>query len=216
MTTRPKQAYVGFFESLGDNCELAIVQREYGFGATGLLSWVGSNDFAHLIDALKGRFEGLGEPAFLGHRLLPGWVKYAAIDLRYGLYFHTDFSPSDDPSVLESMAAKEVARFRFLRAKMLATLTEGNKIFVFNRKKALTEQELASLCQALAAYGDHTKLLYVQESSERLPGDVDKINDRLYYGYIDNLSAIGYAGVNFQAWSKILARTYLRSMNYNI
>ena len=49
------------FESLGDNCELGLVQRRAGVEPLGLLRFAGA-PLRRLITALDARFEGIDDP----------------------------------------------------------------------------------------------------------------------------------------------------------
>jgi hypothetical protein len=50
------------FESLGDNCELGLVQRRAGVEPLGLFRFAGA-PLRHLIRALETRFAGMADPA---------------------------------------------------------------------------------------------------------------------------------------------------------
>ncbi len=50
------------FESLGDNCELGLVQRKLGAEPLGMFRFAGA-PLGHLLCAMRSRFEGMADPA---------------------------------------------------------------------------------------------------------------------------------------------------------
>src|ERR1700754_4026385 len=72
------------FESLGDNCELGLVQRRVGAEPLGLLRFSGT-PLRHLLRAMEARFEGLADPNSIRIRPENGefMVKLAKYDFLY-------------------------------------------------------------------------------------------------------------------------------------
>src|SRR5204863_9239756 len=59
----PEAAALSRFDSLGENCELALAQRHYGVELPlSLLRWAGTT-YENVARGLECRFEGLGDPA---------------------------------------------------------------------------------------------------------------------------------------------------------
>jgi hypothetical protein len=203
-----KRAFLMGFESLGANCEFGLVQRSFGAEPLGLLRWVGIDRLDQLIDALRARFAGLGEPSNIDHARPNGWPDFAAIDRRYGFYFHTDFQPDKvKPEHAGMMLERESARMCRLRDILLEDLEEARKIFVFRRKRPLSDDEAARLFGAVSSCGDAT-LLYVNEDRSRESGSVERIGPRLFKGYIDHLSNESPPAIRTEAWIRICEAAY--------
>jgi tetratricopeptide (TPR) repeat protein len=115
------------FESLGQNCEFGLVQRRFGAEPLGLLRWAFVPP-VHLAHLLETRFAGFGEPDNVTVQR-SSWGEYCVQDTACNLTFHT-FQTHDigDPAVF---LAKQATRLRWLRDKLLADLSEANKIFVY-------------------------------------------------------------------------------------
>ena len=197
---------VNDFESLGDNCELGLVQRFYGAEPLALFRWVGINRLDQLIDALNARFAGLGEPGHVFHEMLPGWDHHAAIDTKYGFYFHTTLDPSavlDRPDEVTKLAAIEGRRLKFLAGHLLNAMETGEKILVYRQKRALDEAEIQRLFDAVSRIGRNT-LLVVIEDELRPPGSVEDKGNGLILAYVSRLSNENPPQVDLDAWRKIL------------
>jgi hypothetical protein len=203
-----KRTFLMAFESMGNNCEFGTVQRLFKAEPLSLLRWVGINTIEQLLSALHNKFEGFGELENVDHMKLEGWPDYAAVDRRYGLYFHTDFQPNEtQPEHAAKMLDNESKRMRFLRDKFLQDLANGHKIFVFRRKEPLSDVEAEALWQAVSSCGNAT-LLYVNEDSSRPNGYVEPVKNRLFKGYIDRLSNENPPVINFEAWVLICESAY--------
>ncbi len=204
------QELVGDFESLGDNCEFGIVQRSYGAEPWALFRWVGINHIDQLIIALNARFEGLGDPEYVAHEMLPGWDHYAAMDRKYGFYFHTTLDPSkvsDQPDAIRRIAAIEGDRLKFLAGHLLSSMESGKKILVYRQKRAPQEVEVRRLFDAINRIGRNTLLLVI-EDDRRPPGSIEDKGNGLILAYVGKLSNENPPQVDFDAWQKILITTH--------
>src|ERR1700709_1381523 len=116
------------FESIGDNCELGLLQRRAGVEPLGLLRFAGA-PLRNLVRALNARFAGLADPARIRIEAENGeyLVKLAAYD----------FTPHPDVKIGEMEPAAVLQQqcrvVRFLTAKLIDDLENPNKILVFRQ-----------------------------------------------------------------------------------
>src|ERR1700761_7486556 len=75
------------FESLGDNCELGLVQRRVGAEPLGLLRFSGT-PLRSLLRAMAARFAQIGDPAYV--RLEPEHGEYMVKLTKYDFTYHAD------------------------------------------------------------------------------------------------------------------------------
>lgn len=173
------------FAGLGDDCELGLVQREFGAEPLDLLRWAGT-DIARMVLGLCRRFEGLGDPARteLSYREDVGEYR-----LRDPLYFgmHTwSFGRLADPGEEEAMRLAGAARLRLMRRKLLADIEGGRRIMVFtSRRHALQKDAFLALHAALRGIGPAPLLCVALAPAPGMAGRVEHAGDGLYLGYID-------------------------------
>jgi tetratricopeptide (TPR) repeat protein len=189
------------FESLGDNCEFGLLQRRFGAEPLGLLRWTSVRPLV-LLQLLETQFEGLAEPENVILLRTPAgehWVKDTAFDLN----FHTFQTNNIDDT--EKFLAKQLARLRWLRDKMLADLKDGTKMFVYKSDTPLPEPLLERIARALHGYGG-ARLFYVEQAQAGAPaGTVVPCAGGALRGA---LSAVSQAGteiwdIEFAEWLKI-------------
>ena len=75
------------FESLGDNCELGLVQRRVGAEPLGLLRFSGA-PLRNLLRAFAARFEHIADPAHV--RLQPENGEFMVKLTKYDFTYHSD------------------------------------------------------------------------------------------------------------------------------
>lgn len=193
------------FESLGDNCEIGVLQRRCGFEPLGLLRWAAIQP-SLLITALQYRFDGVGDPrnvfAEVSHS-----GEYVAGDTRYGMQAHS-FTYAASVS-REKFLAGHVRRTCFLREKLLRDLEVGKKIMVF-KSAEITEHQIADLLAAVRAIGPAPLLVVRLASDEHSPGHVRDVGDGLMLGYIDRFGPRQKPGLGMstELWLQILQRAY--------
>ena len=171
------------FESLGDNCELGLVQRRVGVDPLGLLRFAGA-PLRHLLPALHARFDRIGEPTDIG--VVPSNNEYMVELYRYGFNYHADVKIGQgDPVAIHRQQVKTVP---FLARKLIDDLQAGEKIFVYRQNEPMLANDLLDLRAALRTYGPVT-LLWVQQARPGYPaGSVTLADGQLMIGYVSRLA----------------------------
>ncbi len=199
------------FESLGQNCEFGLVQRQAGAEPLGLLRF-SSTPLPRLLAALAARFDGMGTAATIDVRLSPNGREYMVEDRRFGFLYHA-WVGADEMSP-DSVRQREIRRVPFLVRKLLEDLEAGEKIFVFKGMAAMPEEEAEPLTMALRRHGPNTLLLATLADAQHPGGTVERRPGGLLVGYLDRF-APGHDAHDFlydqwialcrQAWNLRLA-----------
>jgi hypothetical protein len=188
------------FESLGDSCELGLVQRRVGAEPLGMFRFAGA-PLRHLIRAMEARFEGMADAEHV--RVQPENGEYMIKLTKYDFIYHAHVKIGDaDPVALHQQQIRTV---RFLTDKLIADLEKPEKIMVFRQNEELSANDLLDFRAALAAYGPAT-LLWVQETRFGCPpGTVVVVDDTLVIGYVTRLSPRENApDLDLPAWLTML------------
>ena len=192
------------FESLGDNCELGLVQRLVGAEPLGLLRFA-SAPAGRLLPALNARFEGLADPANVEVIVAKG--EYMIALRKYDLLYHAHAKVGEtDPETLSHQQARTLP---FLVNKLIGDLENPEKIFVFRQNEPLAANTLIDLRAALARFGA-VPLLWVQQERPGHPaGTADRIDDTLMAGYVRRLaSRENVPDLDLGSWLATLRRAY--------
>jgi len=198
------KALMARFESLGDNCEFALVQRHFQAEPVSLLRWAGT-DAARLVLGLCRRFDGLGDPARTVLEWRPETQEYFLQDERY-LGCHTwQGARLDDPAAEEAMRLAGCARLRLLRRKLLSDIAAGQRIMVYkSHRDDLLPGHMAAIREALRGIGPAPLLFVARAEGADQVGQVQALGDLVYRGWIDSFSR---ADTSFAAWHRICAAT---------
>ena len=190
------------FQSLGDNCEFGLVQREFSAEPLALFRWAGT-DAARLVLGLCRRFEGLGDPTSTQLKYVDG--DYILNDPRY-LNLHTwTAERATDPTTEAGMLTAGCARLRIMRRKLLADIETGRHIFVFKASGLdAGEQSFHAVHTAMRGIGSAPLLCVTRAASPDLVGQVDALGDGLYLGHIDQFSR---ETISFATWRRICETT---------
>lgn len=192
------------FESLGDNCELGLVQRRVGVEPLGMFRFAGA-PLRHLIRAMQARFEGIADPGQV--RVQPENGEYMIKLAKYDFVYHADVKIGQaDPEALRKQQVRTVG---FLSRKLIDDLETPTKIMVFRQNEPLSANDLTDLRIALAAYGPAT-LLWVQAARPgHPPGSVVKIDDRLLVGHVTRLALReNVPDLDMASWLGVLRQAY--------
>ncbi len=134
------------FESLGQDCELGLVQRRFGAEPLGLFRW----NFVEpelLCEALASGFDGFGAEANTEMAL---WKddEYYLRDRRWGFAFHTWVTRHEVDG--DEHFSKMSRRLTYLKDKFLADLASAEKVFVL-KTTTRAPMSCASFIRACAA-----------------------------------------------------------------
>jgi hypothetical protein len=192
------------FESLGDNCELGLVQRRVDAEPLGLLRFAGA-PLPNLLRAMAARFAGLADPSHV--RIQPENGVYMVKLTKYDFIYHADAEVGKaDPNAL---LRQQLRILPFLVDKLLAELENPSKILVFRQNEPLLAADLVDLRLALDRFGPST-LLWVQSARPgHPPGTVARVADRLLVGYVSRLALRESApDLDLASWLIMLRNAY--------
>ena len=192
------------FESVGENCEFGLVQRQCGAEPLGLLRF-SSTFMRSLIRGLDTDFEGLGEPDDVEPYLSGESPReYMIHEKRFGLVYHSFIYEGQRSIWL--MREQEAARLKYLRREFVDELTEGEKLFVYKRNAPVPDEEILPLLMSLRRHGDNTLLWVVPTERNRPAGSVEVLMPGLLKGYIDRFAPEDNAhDFSFENWMKVCA-----------
>jgi hypothetical protein len=192
------------FESLGNNCEFGIVQRQAGYDPPGLFRNVGFLNVDAIISTISRNLEGMFDEGLYSFTLPDGWPDWRLDCMRYGFLFHTAIpaSLSRDSEEWKKKARDTVASFRFLKRLFQEELRTGEKIFVFRFIAPLEPAQIERFVQAIRKHGPGW-LLYVAQDPARPEGHVELVETGLLVATIDRLSNENPPQINSEAWANI-------------
>jgi Glycosyltransferase 61 len=179
------------FESLGDNCEFGLVQRQARIEPLGLFRFTGMS-LPKMVAALGAKLDGIGTTETI--KVYPAgenreyMVHETWLDTRY----HTWISEGQiDP---EELRKREAKRLSFLRRKMLEDLAVGEKIWVW-REGGLTDPAyLQPLLRVLRGFGPNILLWVVPADEDHPAGTVERLDRDFIRGYVERLAPYENAG----------------------
>ena len=195
------------FESVGDNCELGLVQRRAGAEPLGLLRFAGA-PLRNLVRGLNARFMGIADPDHI--RINEENGEYMVKLTKYDFTYHAHVQISEmNPAALHQQQQRTVG---FLAKKLINDLENPSKILVFRQNEQLFANDLVDLRIALAAYGPSI-LLWVQEACPgHPPGSVAVADERMMVGYVRRLAARDTVpDLDMESWMQVLRQAYFIS-----
>jgi hypothetical protein len=192
------------FESIGDNCELGLVQRQAGVEPLGLLRFAGA-PLRNLLRGLNARFANIADPKHIRINVEHGeyMVKLTKYDFTYHAHVKVGSMEAD------ALHQQQVRTVGYLTGKLIADLEDPTKILVFRQNEPLLASDLADLRIALSAYGPSI-VLWVQEACPgHPPGSVEVADERMMVGYVRRLAARETVpDLDFESWMQVLRRAH--------
>jgi predicted Zn-dependent protease len=171
------------FESLGGNCEFGIVQASADVNTLGLLRWCSIRP-AQLEAALANGFDGIGQPENTELKV-GGDDEYSLIDRRY-FQMHTFIKT--DQGKPELLFRQMCRRLTFLKDKLIADLSAGEKIFVYKTPNGLIEDaEIRAIWRAMRRFGDRVLFCVRLHDDAHPAGTVERLSPTLFVGYLDRV-----------------------------
>jgi hypothetical protein len=187
------------FQSLGDDCEFGIVQREAGVDPLGLFRFC----LVSLTNVTNGIIRDFAGIADEDHFEIVEYTHDAAHDYMgrentYGMLYHTRRYPGkDDPNVLKT---QEMQRLKFMARKFLEDIELPDRIFVAKRKQGLAPDEIAKLLALLHRRGQ-SQLLWVSEAPPGIaPGSAERLAEKLVAAYVDRIDVAPLKDVSVESW----------------
>jgi hypothetical protein len=206
--TPPPDLFLNF-ESLGNNCELGIVQRHHGLDPPGLFRNVGFLSADQIVNTIENGLDGMFDDGRYRLTLPPNWPDWRLDCEIYGFGFHTSVPASLEHGSAEwvDREHKTIATFRFLKQKFIDDLQSGEKIFVFRFIQDVAPETIFRLHRAIRTYGDGW-LLYVKPNPAEPFGWVERAEDGLLVGSLPRLSNEDPPQIDFANW-EIIAQASL-------
>jgi hypothetical protein len=197
------------FQSLGDNCEFGLVQRELGAEPLGLFRF-GHTPIDGLIAAFEGRFAALQSPENIevSYGQFPnGNFEYVTSVPQYQFTSHTAYQLSG--MSLDERRSKEMKRLNFLARNLIEDAGSGQKIFVYKSNVPLAEQRIKDLFRAIGLYGPSWLLWVTPATADWPAGRVDEVSERFLRGSVDRFAPYGMADdFSVQGWRTICSHAY--------
>lgn len=207
---------MGLFRSLGDNCELGLVQRYAGAEPIDLLRFAGAHTAVDqrlrvITDAIARGFQGLGEPGTvscgLGDPDAAGRREYYIQENVYQLRYHT--FRYDDRMDPERLIAQQMELLRHWRAKLFEDLRSAQKICVWKSNITQTEPDIRALLDAIRQYGPNDLLWLTLCDEDHDVGDVEDLGGGLFKGHVARFAPYERAGdIDLRSWFLVCARAY--------
>ena len=176
------------FESLGDSCELGMVQRRYGAEPLSLLRWTATPP-DRLAMACRERFAAIGDPAQIELDEISG--EYVTRIPRYAMFAHTFSLATATPR--EKFHAAQCKRMAYLRDKLLEDFEAGEKILTYGSAH-LDAAAIEALHQAIRRVAPKATLLCVRLAADGEAGGATlRVADKLLIGTISRFSTTDIA-----------------------
>lgn len=194
------------FESLGQNCEFGLVQRQCGAEPLSLLRF-SSTPLPKLLAALEAEFEGMGSPETVDVQVSANGRELMINDTRFGFLYHA-FVQNGAMSV-EALHRREVRRVPLLIRKLLEDLQSAEKIFVFKGMSAVPEEEIFPLAASLRHYGPNTLLFVTLADAAHPPGSVEFRAPGFLVGYVSRFAPTEDASdFDVAQWVRVCREAY--------
>ena len=206
--TPDERALVARFESIGENCELGLVQRRVGFERMSLLRFVGVHDAPALAQAVSAHFAGFAEGDALRATVRDGeWI--VEVD---GVHLDAHTGRPAGTITHEAIIAQERTRLRFLADKFLEDIAEPERVFVYRALRGGRGgpdglRGMDALYDALCSHGAMPLLLWVSEADDAHPANtVEHVRGSLHRGWIRRMTPHFNAFLyDVEAWLDFLA-----------
>jgi hypothetical protein len=192
------------FESLGENCDLGVVQRAVGLEPFGLFRFSACHAAA-VAQLLKTRFEGLFDADDLWVDVVGERREYWVKSRNTPFEAHTNRYAGQHEE--EVVRRGELDRMRYLKGHLLQDLARGRKLFVYKGQSDLAT--IRTVADALQHYGPNT-LLWVQlADAEQPPGAVRRQSEHLLTGAVSRFGTYDDApSLPIDEWVRLCGQAF--------
>lgn len=191
-------------ESLGENCDLGVVQRAVGIEPFGLFRF-SACDAPGVLALLRARLHPLGEPEDLWLDTVGPQQEYWVKSRRFPFESHTNrFAPQHERRMVRR---GEIDRIRYLKSHLLQDLASGRKLFVFKgRSDAALIRELAG---ELERYGENCLLWVDVADRAHPPASLERASATLLRGYVSRFGTYeGSPSLPVEEWVSVCAQAF--------
>ena len=192
------------FESLGENCDLGVVQRAVGLEPFGLFRFAACGA-AGILKLLQARLEPLCEPDDLILEQVGPRREYWLKSRHFPFESHTNrYAPQDEADVVRE---GEIEKMRYLKAHFLRDLARGRRLLVYKgRSELATMRELAA---QLRSHGPNTLLWVDVAGHTHEPGFVERDSPTLLRGYVSRFGTYDDdPSLPVEEWVSVCASAY--------
>ena len=197
----PPAELVMRFESLGDNCEFGLVQRNLGSEPLGLLRFA-FIERPQLLRGLRCGFAGLGDPGTTEVTVAGEGREYVVRETAYGMTYHT--YQHENEINMQTVRLQQSARLNFLRRKLMEDVGAGSKIFVIKRNEPLRPEEVLPIYTTLNELGCNWLLWMVPATPAHPSGTVERLLPGLLRGYVERFAPNDNAhDLSIDAWISV-------------
>ncbi len=192
------------FESLGENCDLGVVQRAVGLEPFGLFRFAAC-DAPSVAALLRARFEPLRVPGDL-------WLDVVGSDREYWVKskstrFEAHTNRYADRDAATVVLQGESEKMRYLTAHLLQDLSRGRKLCVFKGQTDLAT--VRDVGAALQTHGPNCLLWVKVADVEHAPGSVQRDSAGLLLGYVSRYGTYdGAPSLPVEEWVAMCANAY--------
>jgi hypothetical protein len=192
------------FESLGNNCDLGVIQRAVGLEPFGLFRFAAC-DAAGVAALLRERFHPLGEPEDLWLEPVGPRQEYRVKSRHFSFETHTNrYAGQDDPELART---SQIEKMAFLRDHLIRDLSRGRKLFVF--KGPASFPIIKEIAAQLQTYGPNCLLWVAPGAPGTVPGSVKRVARHLLRGYISRVGTYdGDPSLPVEEWVAVCANAY--------
>ena len=212
----PLPELLDLFRSLGDNCELGLVQRHAGAEPIDLLRFAGlyipiEHRLEAIKDALTRGFVGLGQPGTIHFEVGDpddnGQQEFVAQESVYQLRYHTGRHVGQIEQ--ERLLQQQAQVLQVWREKFLDDLRAADKVCVWKSNLPQQETDIRDLLAVLRIYGRNNLLWVAQCDADHAPGTVDDLGRGLFKGYVTRFAPYDRAyEISLDSWFAMCARAY--------
>jgi len=204
------------FESMGDNCELGLVQRALGAEPIGLYRFAAVRPET-MLELLLDRFAPLGDPAHT--HIDEREEEYIALDDRGYFWIHTMVTKNE--MTAEKLLKQQLSRISILRRRMLASLEGGGKIFVMkDSSERISDAMLHDLSEQIELYSKSMVLGIRMADDAHKPGSVEYLADNIAVGYLGQMfsskTGIGPDDIDMTSWKSVLKQVFHHAVEKNL
>jgi hypothetical protein len=197
------------FQSLGDNCEFGLVQRQVGAEPLGLFRFA-STRIDGLIAAFESRFARFQSPENIQVRCDEdpngGYGVFTSVP-SYQFNCH-----SGHPSVkinVDKLIDKERKRLNFLARVHIEEAETGNKLLVYKSNFPVADERIKDLHSAINSIGPSWLLWVTPATADWPAGRVQEVAEHILRGSIERFAPYDNAyQFSPQGWQKICSKAH--------